>query len=98
MTDYALEKTITTLNNRVNELGVSEAIVQRQGEKNISVDLPGIQDTTRAKEILGKTATLRFHLVDDESDLDAAKQMELHSALRCTTTGTPYTSKKSSRS
>jgi preprotein translocase subunit SecD len=73
MTDYALEKTITTLNNRVNELGVSEAVIQRQGEKNISVDLPGIQDTTRAKEILGKTATLRFHLVDDTHDAASAK-------------------------
>lgn len=73
MTDYALEKTITTLNNRVNELGVSEAVIQRQGEKNISVDLPGIQDTTRAKEILGKTATLRFHLVDDTQDANNAK-------------------------
>ncbi|MBT4885275.1 MAG: protein translocase subunit SecD [Legionellales bacterium] len=73
MTDYAIEKTITTLNNRVNELGVSEAIVQRQGDKNISVDLPGIQDTTRAKQILGKTATLRFHLVDESHDAQAAK-------------------------
>ncbi len=73
MTNYALEKTITTLNNRVNELGVSEAVIQRQGEKNISVDLPGIQDTTRAKEILGKTATLRFHLVDDTQDANHAK-------------------------
>lgn len=66
--DYAIEKTITTLNNRVNELGVSEAVVQRQGNNNISVDLPGIQDTARAKEILGKTATLRFHLVNDDDD------------------------------
>jgi preprotein translocase subunit SecD len=72
MTDYAIDKTITTLNNRVNELGVSEAVVQRQGDSNISVDLPGIQDTTRAKEILGKTATLRFQLVDDSHDAQAA--------------------------
>ncbi len=64
MLDYAIEQTMTTLRHRVNELGISEAIVQRQGKENISVDLPGIQDTAQAKDLLGKTATLRFHLVD----------------------------------
>lgn len=70
--DYAIDQTVTTLRNRVDELGVSEAIVQRQGANHVSVDLPGIQDTTRAKELIGKTATLRFHMVDLEHDVEAA--------------------------
>ncbi len=63
-----LEQEMNTLRNRVNELGVSEAIVQQQGESRVSVDLPGIQDTAEAKNILGKTATLEFHMVDIEHD------------------------------
>lgn len=63
-----LEQAMNTLRNRVNELGVSEAIVQQQGESRVSVDLPGIQDTAEAKNILGKTATLEFHMVDIEHD------------------------------
>lgn len=63
-----LDQAMNTLRNRVNELGVSEAIVQQQGESRVSVDLPGIQDTAEAKNILGKTATLEFHLVDTEHD------------------------------
>lgn len=59
----ALEQNITTLRNRINELGVSEPIIQRQGEDRIVVQLPGVQDTARAKEILGATATLEFRLV-----------------------------------
>ena len=58
----AIDQNLTTLRNRVNELGVSEPIVQRQGNKRIIVELPGIQDTAEAKKILGKTATLEFHL------------------------------------
>ena len=58
----ALDQNLTTLRNRVNELGVSEPIVQRQGKRRIVVQLPGIQDTAEAKKILGKTATLEFHL------------------------------------
>ncbi len=64
----ALEQNITTLRNRVNELGVSEPVIQRQGEERIVVQLPGVQDTARAKEILGATATLEFRLVADEGD------------------------------
>ncbi|OYY74270.1 MAG: protein translocase subunit SecD [Gammaproteobacteria bacterium 28-57-27] len=60
----ALEQNITTLRNRVNELGVSEPIIQQQGDERIVVQLPGVQDTVRAKEILGATATLEFRLVD----------------------------------
>ncbi|MDX1901360.1 MAG: protein translocase subunit SecD [Gammaproteobacteria bacterium] len=58
-----LEQAMNTLRNRVNELGVSEAIVQQQGATRISIDLPGIQDTAQAENILGKTATLEFHMV-----------------------------------
>ena len=64
----ALEKNITTLRNRVNELGVSEPIIQRQGDERIVVQLPGVQDTARAKEILGATATLEFRMLAAEDD------------------------------
>ena len=64
--NYTVEQTIGTLRNRVNELGVAEAVVQRQGLNHIVVELPGIQDTARAKDILGKTATLEFHLYANE--------------------------------
>lgn len=63
LTDFAVDKNITTLRNRVNELGVSEAVVQRQGQSRIIVELPGVQDTTQAKRLLGKTATLQYRLV-----------------------------------
>ncbi|MBS1214134.1 MAG: secD, partial [Proteobacteria bacterium] len=62
----AVAQNITTLQNRVNELGVAEPVIQRQGEDRIVVQLPGVQDTARAKEILGATATLEFRLVDSE--------------------------------
>lgn len=70
-----IEQAMNTLRNRVNELGISEAIVQQQGDSRVSVDLPGIQDTAEAKNILGKTATLEFHMVDVEHDpVIAAKE------------------------
>jgi len=69
--NYTLEQTLSTLRNRVNELGVAEAVVQRQGANHIVVELPGIQDTARAKDILGKTATLEFHLEAKEEALKA---------------------------
>lgn len=72
MIDFAVEQTMTILRKRVNELGVSEAIVQRQGQRHISVDLPGIQDTARAKNLLGKTATLKMMIVDDQHNADDA--------------------------
>lgn len=65
---YAIDQTMTTLRNRVNELGVAEAVVQQQGIDRVSVDLPGILDTARAKQILGGTATLEFRLVDTTHD------------------------------
>lgn len=70
--EQAVSQNLTTLRNRVNELGVSEPVIQQQGKNQISVDLPGIQDTARAKEIIGKTATLRFQLVDTQNDPVAA--------------------------
>jgi preprotein translocase subunit SecD len=68
-----LEQAMNILRNRVNELGISEAVVQQQGESRVSVDLPGVQDTAQAKNILGKTATLEFHLVDETSNAFAAE-------------------------
>ncbi|GAM77122.1 protein-export membrane protein secD [Vibrio ishigakensis] len=70
--NYAVEQNITILRNRVNELGVAEPLVQRQGASRIVVELPGVQDTARAKEILGATATLEFREVDMQADLSAA--------------------------
>jgi preprotein translocase subunit SecD len=70
--NYAVEQTTTILRNRINELGISEPIVQRQGADRIAVDLPGVQDTTRAQQILGGTAMLEFHLVDEQHDPQAA--------------------------
>ncbi|KTD18463.1 protein translocase subunit SecD [Legionella jordanis] len=69
-----IEQTMGILRNRVNELGVGEAVVQQQGATRVAVDLPGIQDAARAKEILGGTATLQFYLVDQENDPQVAKQ------------------------
>ncbi|MCP5419088.1 MAG: protein translocase subunit SecD [Gammaproteobacteria bacterium] len=66
--DLALQQNLTTLRNRVNELGVAEPIIQRQGDNRIVVQLPGVQDTARAKEILGATATLEFRLVFEGGD------------------------------
>lgn len=69
-----IEQTMSILRNRVNALGVGEAVVQQQGANRIAVDLPGIQDAARAKQILGGTATLQFYLVDQENDAVVAKQ------------------------
>jgi len=69
---FAVAQNMTTLRNRVNELGVAEPVIQQQGENRIVVQLPGVQDTTRAKEILGTTATLEYRLVDTEHDLQQA--------------------------
>jgi len=65
---FALQQNITTLRNRVNELGVSEPIIQQQGLERIVVELPGVQDPAEAKKILGATATLEFRMVDEEND------------------------------
>ncbi|CCG86388.1 protein translocase subunit SecD [Erwinia piriflorinigrans] len=70
--EYAVQQNINILRNRVNQLGVAEPLVQRQGADRIVVELPGIQDTARAKEILGATATLEFRLVNTSVDATAA--------------------------
>ena len=64
ITDYAVNQNLTTIRNRVNELGVAESVVQRQGASRIVVELPGVQDTAEAKRILGRTASLEFRFVD----------------------------------
>ncbi|MHB8454788.1 MAG: protein translocase subunit SecD [Acidiferrobacterales bacterium] len=69
---FALDQNITSLRNRVNELGVAEPIIQQQGQDRIVVELPGVQDIAKAKEILGRTATLEIMMVDEEHDLGAA--------------------------
>jgi preprotein translocase subunit SecD len=66
--DFAVRQNLTTLRNRVNELGVAEPVVQRQGRDRIVVQLPGVQDTARAKDILGAVATLEFRMVFDGED------------------------------
>ena len=69
--EFAIQQNITTLRNRVNELGVAEPIVQQSGGDRVVVQLPGVQDTAKAKEILGRTATLEVRMVDEEHS-DAA--------------------------
>jgi preprotein translocase subunit SecD len=64
--DYALRQNITTLHNRINELGVAEPIIQQQGADRIVVELPGVQDTAKAKDILGRTASLEIRMLDEE--------------------------------
>ena len=70
----AVEQNITILRKRVNELGVAEPVVQQQGAERIVVELPGVQDTARAKEILGATATLEFRMVNQTANVAAAEQ------------------------
>ncbi len=71
---FALQQNITTIRNRVNALGVAEPLVQQQGERRIVVELPGVQDPTQVKNILGATATLEYRLVDTEHDAFEAKE------------------------
>ena len=71
--DQALKQNITTLHNRINELGVSEPVIQQQGQDRIVVQLPGVQDVARAKDLIGRTATLELRMVDDSTDGRAAE-------------------------
>ena len=71
--DQALKQNITTLHNRINELGVAEPVIQQQGLDRIVVQLPGVQDTAKAKDILGRTATLEIRLVDEGTEARAAE-------------------------
>ncbi|RZI80099.1 MAG: protein translocase subunit SecD [Rubrivivax sp.] len=70
--EQALKQNITTLHNRINELGVSEPIIQQQGLDRVVVQLPGVQDTAKAKDIIGRTATLEVRMVDDSTEAHAA--------------------------
>lgn len=72
--DFSVKQNMTALRNRINELGVAEPIVQQQGDDRIVVQLPGVQDTARAKEIIGRTATLEIMLVDEKNDVTTALQ------------------------
>jgi preprotein translocase subunit SecD len=72
--EFALQQNITTLRNRVNELGVAEPVIQQQGASRIVVQLPGVQDTAKAKDILGRTATLEIRMVDEQADPLAVSQ------------------------
>ena len=68
----ALKQNINTLHNRINELGVAEPVIQQQGLNRVVVQLPGVQDTAKAKDIIGRTATLEVRLVDDSAEAQAA--------------------------
>ena len=70
--EFAIKQNITTLHNRINELGVAEPVIQQQGADRIVVQLPGVQDTAKAKDILGRTATLEVCMVDDENSASAS--------------------------
>ncbi|MDP3131991.1 MAG: protein translocase subunit SecD [Burkholderiaceae bacterium] len=72
--EQALKQNITTLHNRINELGVAEPVIQQQGADRIVVQLPGVQDTAKAKDILGRTATLEVRMVDESTDGQAAER------------------------
>ena len=72
--EQALKQNITTLHNRINELGVAEPVIQQQGADRIVVQLPGVQDTAKAKDILGRTATLEIRMVDESAEGRAAEQ------------------------
>jgi preprotein translocase subunit SecD len=71
--EQALKQNMVTLHNRINELGVAEPVIQQQGQDRIVVQLPGVQDTAKAKEILGRTATLEMRLVDESGEARAAE-------------------------
>jgi preprotein translocase subunit SecD len=70
--DFAVDQSLETIRNRIDQFGVSEPIIQRQGQQDILIQLPGIQDPDRAKELIGKTALLEFKLVDDNADVESA--------------------------
>jgi preprotein translocase subunit SecD len=94
--EFAVQQNITTLRNRVNELGVAEPIIQQQGLDRVVVQLPGVQDTAKAKEILGRTATLEIRMVDEEHDVAAAArgQVPFGSELYTERGGAPVLVKK----
>ena len=94
--DSAVQQNITTLRNRVNELGVAEPIIQQAGADRVVVQLPGVQDTAKAKDILGRTATLEVRMVDEERDVESALrgQIPFGSELHTERGGGPILIKK----
>jgi len=95
--DFAIQQNITTLRNRVDELGVTEPIVARQGVDRITVQLPGVQDPNEALRVLGATATLEFRLVDDQNDAAEVERLgraPLGSRLYSTRDGSPVLLKR----
>jgi preprotein translocase subunit SecD len=93
--ESAIQQNLVTLRNRVNELGVAEPVIQQQGADRIVVQLPGVQDTARAKDILGRTATLEVRLVDDEHQIGAGGAAPFGTELFKDTDGRPLLVKKS---
>jgi len=93
---FAVQQNIVTLRKRVNELGVAEPLIQQQGDNRIVIQLPGVQDPARAKEILGATATLEFRLADEINDVQDAMQgrMPVGSRLYQERNGQPILLKK----
>ncbi len=94
--EFALQQNITTLRNRINELGVAEPVIQQQGANRVVVQLPGVQDTAKAKDILGRTATLEIHMVDELADPNqiAAGQVPFGDELVPSREGHPIAVKK----
>ena len=93
----AIGQNLSTLRNRINELGVSEPVIQQQGAERILIQLPGVQDTARAKVILGATATLEYHAIDEGTDrleADRTKRVPFDSKLYYKRDGSPIVLKK----
>ncbi len=93
--ESAVQQNLVTLRNRVNELGVAEPVIQQQGVDRVVVQLPGVQDTARAKDILGRTATLEVRLVDDEHQIGAGAVAPFGTEIFKERDGTPLLVKKS---
>jgi preprotein translocase subunit SecD len=93
--EAAVQQNLITLRNRVNELGVAEPVIQQQGVDRIVVQLPGVQDTARAKEILGRTATLEVRMVDDEHQIGTGAVAPFGTEIFRDSDGTPLLVKKS---
>ena len=97
---YALKQNVATLHNRINELGVAEPVIAQQGADRIVVQLPGVQDTAKAKDILGRTATLEVRMVDDSPEalaqLSQGTVLSVPSALKTVKAATFWLNVRSS--
>ena len=87
--EFALQQNITTLHNRINELGVAEPVIQQQGADRVVVQLPGVQDTAKAKDILGRTATLEIRMVDEANSNPTRCSPRSRARFRSATSSTP---------